>query len=90
MSAILTFIGSIIIISGFVFLLAFTYIGIQFFLFFYWRKCKHCHRKNMEYKGLREDSANGHYLFHCPKCGAWEEVPREAFFRQCDNPISEN
>jgi uncharacterized C2H2 Zn-finger protein len=44
----------------------------------------------MEYKGMKEDDNNGHYLFHCPKCGAWEQVPKEEFFRQCDNPVDEN
>lgn len=42
-------------------------------------KCKHC-KHYMEYKGLKEDTNNGHYLFHCPNCGAWEQIPKEDFY----------
>jgi uncharacterized C2H2 Zn-finger protein len=31
----------------------------------------------MEFKGFKEDDKNGHFLFHCPKCGAWESIPKE-------------
>jgi uncharacterized C2H2 Zn-finger protein len=41
----------------------------------------------MEYKGLKEDDDNGHYLFYCPKCGAWEQVPKEEFFKHYNNTI---
>ena len=44
----------------------------------------------MDYRGLKEVNNNGHYLFHCPNCGAWEQIPKEEFFRQCDNPINKN
>jgi hypothetical protein len=29
----------------------------------------------MDYKGLKNDNCDPHYLFHCPKCKAWEQVP---------------
>jgi hypothetical protein len=61
-------------------------IGLHYSLFFLRKKCKHCNHV-MEYKGLKEDNKKGHYLFHCEHCGAWEQVPKEEFFRQCDNPI---
>jgi hypothetical protein len=44
----------------------------------------------MEYKGLKEDNDKSHYLFHCPKCGAWEQVPKEKFFRDCDKSMNPN
>jgi uncharacterized C2H2 Zn-finger protein len=49
----------------------------------------------MEYKGLKEDNDNGHYLFHCPKCGAWQQIPKEQFFRDVEeseaaNPYNNN
>ena len=39
----------------------------------------------MEYRGLKDDNNNGHYLFHCPKCGAWQQIPREQFLRDLDD-----
>ena len=65
------------------FLFAFAIIGVQLLVWFQMRPCKHCGH-TLEYKGLKEDSDNGHYLFHCPKCGAWEQIPKEEFFRQHD------
>ena len=44
----------------------------------------------MDYKGLREDENNGHYLFHCEHCGAWEEIPKEEFIRSCDRDCNPN
>lgn len=41
----------------------------------------------MEYKGFKTNNDDKHYLFYCPKCGAWETVPYEKFFKQCDNSI---
>ena len=62
------------------------FIAIQYNSWFNGRRCKHCHRI-MHYKGLREDNDNPHYLFHCPHCGAWEQIPKELFnHEQTDNP----
>lgn len=35
----------------------------------------------MEYKGLKEDNDKGHYLFQCPHCGAWEQIPKNVFLK---------
>lgn len=88
MSNVLTFFGAIVFALALILLMAFIYFNMQFLLFFKRRKCKYCHH-TMEYKGMKEDDNNGHYLFHCPKCGTWEQVPKEDFFRQCDNPIDD-
>ena len=55
------------------------------FMFHYVRKfmmhkCGHCNHR-MEFKGLKDDDANGHYLFHCEHCGAWEQIPKEELLR---------
>lgn len=52
---------------------------IQYLYTFYCHKCKHC-GGIMEYKGLKEDMDNGHFLFHCSHCGAWEEIPKNEIF----------
>ena len=53
------------------------------------RKCKHC-KHYMEYKGLKEDNNNGHYLFYCPNCGAWEQIPKEDFYYNMDRDFKYN
>ena len=39
------------------------------------RPCPHCSH-SMEYKGEKQHTDGDIYLFHCPKCGAWDEVPK--------------
>ena len=56
---------------------------IQYLYAFHRRKCKHC-GSILEYKGLKENEKESHFLFHCKNCGAWEEVPKEEMFRNCD------
>ena len=85
MSTFFTILGGVFGIIAVVLFGAFLLITIHFLVFFYWRSCKYC-KHIMDYKGLKEDDANGHYLFHCSKCGAWESVPREDFLSQCDPP----
>ena len=58
--------------------------GVHYFTWFHLRSCKHCGHY-MEYKGLKEDNDEGHYLFHCPHCGAWEQIPKHEFFREAEN-----
>lgn len=53
------------------------------------RKCKHC-KHYMEYKGLKEDNNNGHYLFYCPNCGAWEQIPKEDFYYNMNKDFKHN
>lgn len=86
--SLLTIFGAIIAALGLLLLAAFLILVLQYLLFFHWRNCKYCGH-TMKYKGLKEDNNNGHYLFHCEHCGAWEQIPKEEFFRQCDNPIDE-
>jgi phage FluMu protein Com len=38
-------------------------------------RCKHCGHF-MAFKGLKEEGDDAHYLFHCPKCGAWEQIQK--------------
>lgn len=47
----------------------------RFILLFNHHSCPHC-SYSMEYKGERQRAEGNVYLFHCPKCGAWEEVPK--------------
>lgn len=78
-------IGVIICVFGFTFM----YIAIVYISWFRWRRCKHCNH-TLEYKGLKPDNENGHYLFHCPNCGAWEHVPKEEFIRSIDKGFDPN
>lgn len=59
------------------------------YVYFHWRICKHCHH-TLEYKGLKDDDADGHYLFHCPHCGAWEQVSRQKYMRDVDRGFNPN
>ena len=85
MSNIFIILGGVFTAIILVLFITFSLVIFRFLRFFHWHKCKHCHH-TMNYKGLKEDDNSGHYLFHCPKCGAWEQIPREKFFRQCDPP----
>lgn len=62
---------------------------LQYIMYFHYRQCRHCGH-TLEYKGLKEDSGNGHHLFHCPKCGAWEQITPEDFFRDIDKGYNPN
>jgi hypothetical protein len=66
----------------------FTFI-LHYLSWFHWKPCKHCGH-NMEYRGLKEDNENGYYLFHCPKCGAWQQIPKEQFFRDVEESEAVN
>lgn len=37
-------------------------------------KCKKC-GNTMKYKGVRKNNEDEEFMFHCEKCGAWEQVP---------------
>lgn len=89
MMTVLNIIGWIVALLFMLVLFACTIFVFQYLCWFHWRPCKHCGH-NMEYRGLKEDSDNGHYLFHCPKCGAWEQIPREEFLRDCDKSMNPN
>lgn len=79
----LTIFGTIIAAVCFILLAAFLVVFFHYFVFFRWRSCKHCHQ-TMDYRGGKGDNDDEYYLFHCPKCGAWEKVPKEEFYRQCE------
>ena len=70
------------VVASFIVVLAITI--LKLLLWFYRRKCKYCSH-TMSYKGLREDNGNGHYLFHCGKCGSWEQVSRERLYHWMSN-----
>ena len=83
MDTVLTIIGYIItgvfvclIMMGLIFC-------FQYVLWFHSRRCKHCNH-SMDYKGLKEDKDEGHFLFHCNHCGAWEQVPKIEFFQDME------
>lgn len=65
------------------------YFNNMFYILCNCRKCKHC-KHYMEYKGLKEDNDNGHYLFYCPNCGAWEQIPKEDFYYNMNKNFKHN
>lgn len=67
---------AILIITG----SAFIVFSLYYLSWFHWRPCKHCGH-HMEYKGLKGDEDEGHYLFNCSHCGAWQQIPRQEFIR---------
>lgn len=85
MMTILNIIGWVVAL---IFMLVLFFV-LQYLCWFHWRPCKHCGH-NMEYKGLKEDSDNGHYLFHCPKCGSWESIPHDEFLNSIDKGFNPN
>ena len=78
-----TIVGGIIGICFIVILLGCFLFTVQYIWMYHCHKCPHC-GKYMEFRGLKEDEDNGNFLFHCPKCGAWEQVPREEFLRNSE------
>jgi hypothetical protein len=44
--------------------------------FKYFRKCPYCYeRMHYQYRRLDKDGDTEYYVFHCPHCGAFENVP---------------
>ena len=62
---------------------AFVIYGLHYISWFHLRPCKHCGH-HMDYKGLKDDEHGGHFLFHCTHCGAWEQIPKQEFFREAE------
>ena len=77
---IIKFLGLVILFAIIGFCLV---ISTKYLTWFPCRQCTYCQHR-MEYKGLKEHQDESHYLFHCPHCGAWEEIPKEKFLRDCD------
>jgi hypothetical protein len=53
---------------------------VQYLWLYHCHRCKYCHHR-MKFRGFKENEDESHYLFHCPECGAWEQIPKEEFFR---------
>lgn len=66
------------IVLGFVFVVAIVVLILlgRFLFLFNYRSCPHCSH-TMRFRGEKEHASGNIYLFHCPNCGAWEEVPKE-------------
>ena len=89
MTTVFNIVGLVFLVLAFaVFVLLMT-AAVHFYLWFHCRSCKYCHH-TLEHKGLRDDDKGGHYLFHCPHCGAWEEVPRDEFFSGLERGINQH
>lgn len=89
MMTVLSIFGSIMLAVIVIALLLFLIVAFKLIVWFNLKPCKHC-KHIMEYKGLKEDKDNGHYLFHCKHCGAWEQVPRKQLIRDCDKDCNPN
>lgn len=46
----------------------------KYLIMFHYRHCKYCNH-TMEYRGEKECKEGNIFLFQCPNCGAWDEVP---------------
>jgi len=68
-------IGYIILGISFVVVVLGLVLFARFILLFKHRTCPHCSH-SMEYKGEKQHTDGDIYLFYCPKCGAWEDVPK--------------
>lgn len=76
----------IVIVVGvlFVFIAAIA----KYLIMFHCRRCKHCGHI-MEYRGEKERKEGNIFLFQCPNCGAWDEVPVIEFERQLSSTYYE-
>ena len=52
------------------------FVVIDVFMVKYFHKCPYC-GKNMTFTHTKESNGNIYYVFKCPNCGAWDEVPEE-------------
>ena len=89
MMTIIGYIGYIFLALVVIAIFILVVVGLKCTFWFNYRTCKYCHY-TMKYRGLKEDNNNGHYLFHCEHCGAWEEVPKEEFIRECGTDCNPN
>ena len=78
--AVLEFLAIIIGILVVFFILVLLTTTLRYML---WFNCKFCHncKHRMDYKGLVENDNQNYYLFYCRKCGSWEQIPKDSFFR---------
>ncbi len=80
MSTILMVLG----VAFFLMIACLVFLVFPYILLLRMNTCKYCGHI-MEYKGLKEDNDKGHYLFHCPHCGAWQQIPEEELFGKNEN-----
>lgn len=72
----------IVIVVGVLFVIA------KYLIMFHCRRCKHCGHI-MEYRGEKEHKEGNVFLFQCPNCGAWDEVPVIEFERHLSSTYYE-
>ena len=66
----------ILLILAIFVLFVFLNIALSMFLAFHNRKCPYCgKRMKLQYTRRDEDGDIECYVFHCPHCGAFENVP---------------
>ena len=81
MMTIFTILGAVLLCVFAIILFGCFIFTIHYLVTFRFRRCPHC-KHFMEYKGFKEDDKDGHFLFHCPKCGAWESVQKESIMEE--------
>ena len=66
--------ATVIIVVGFLLFIVLN-IVIGMFLIYFNRKCPYCgKRMKYQYKRMNLDGSVDAYIFHCPHCGAFENV----------------
>lgn len=89
MSSILNIIGFVLLGILVILVICVLVFSLHFLVWFQWRTCKYCGHF-LEYKGLKEDDEEGHFLFHCPHCDSWEKVPKKDFLNDIDEGYNPN
>ncbi len=74
-----TVIGIVILLLIFAAVYIFV-IGLAYLFRFKVKPCKYC-GNFMVFRGEKERPEGNVYLFQCPECGAWDEVPVKEFHR---------
>lgn len=81
-----TAVGIVLVVIAFI-VLYIIIMGIAYIARFHIKPCKYCGHI-MEFRGEKKRQEGEVYLFQCPKCKAWEEVPKEEFLKLNINEIS--
>lgn len=53
-------------------------ISVDIYIALNWHKCPRCGKK-MKLSHIHEEYGHHYYKFHCPYCGAWDEIEAEEF-----------
>lgn len=83
MTTVFTIIGGAIACFVAIVLLGCFVFTVQYIWLYKFHKCPHCGHRS-QFKGFKEDDNNGHFLFYCTKCRAWETIAKEDFFRDSE------